>query len=361
MILRGNIELGGLLLVLALGAHGGPISVSPDPEVRMMSQAQRQAVQLLTLPDEDYFAFDQARHRAVQSELSNLFGIGPGPASTASLAERLAFVALGAPRQIDSSRHGEFPILIALRYSGQREWESHYQQNMWLVATDLNNGATQIGQLFRSDKRQRTPPPSMTGAPPDPMNARAVHTSVERIDLRRVFVRDWRPGRIAVTVIYYDWKSNTAVVEVQAEDRGVNPLPVGRPSSFLTSIDPSTLLSARVDAVAFVLQASVGGSALVSLAFDLPRADQLVLLDGENNSPVLKANLLLLQLDDKWPVQFELTAPVAVYAAASGEARLRGAVRFDLRTAAERPLAGQYLAYLLAGDRVLGPRPIVLD
>lgn len=326
----------------------------------MMNEAQRQAVQLLTLPDEDYFAFDQARTRAAQLQLANLFKVGPRPAPTAPPLDTPVFVALGAPRQLDVARHSELPVLIALRYTGQREWEAHYKQNIWLLVTDLESGATHIGYLFRADKRERTPQPSRSGTPPDPINARGVRTSLQRIDLRRAIARDWRPGQFAVTVIFYDWKSNTAVVELQGEGNAVKPLPIGQPSSFLTTID-SSLAPAMIDSASFALQSGAGRSSTVTLAFDLPRDHQLLLIDREKRTPLLKATLLLLQLDDRWPVQIDLLAPVNLLKPANGESRLRGAVQFDLRAATERVLTGAYQVYLLAGDQVIGPWPLLLD
>lgn len=360
MSLCRKVELCSLLLVLAWGVRAEQTAVGLDPGVQMMNEAQRQAVQLLTLPDEDYFAFDQARTRAAQLQLANLFKISSRPAPTASPSDIPMFVALGAPRQLDVARHGELPVLIALRYTGQREWEAHYKQNIWLLVTDLESGATHIGYLFHADKRERTPQPSRSGTPPDPINARGVRTSLQRIDLRRAIARDWQPGRFAVTVIFYDWKSNTAVVELQGVGNVAKPLPIGQSSSFLTAID-SSLAPATTDGATFTLQSGAGQASAVNLAFDLPRDNQLLLIDREKRTPLLKATLLLLQLDDKWPVQIDLLMPVSLLKSASGESRLQGAVQFDLRAATERTLTGAYQAYLLAGDRVIGPWSLLLD
>ncbi len=360
MSLHRKIELCSLLLVLAWGVHAEQTAVGSDPGVHMMNEAQRQAVQLLTLPDEDYFAFDQARTRAAQLQLANLFKVGPRPAPTTPPLDAPVFVALGAPRQLDFARHSELPVLIALRYTGQREWEAHYKQNIWLLVTDLESGATHIGYLFRADKRERTPQPSRSGTPPDPINARGVRTSLQRIDLRRAIARDWQPGRFAVTVIFYDWKSNTVVVELQGVGNVAKPLPIGQPSSFLTTID-SSLAPAMADGAAFALQSGAGRSSTATLAVDLPRDNQLLLIDREKRTPLLKTTLLLLQLDDRWPLLIDVLTPVNLLKSPGGESRLQGAVQLDLRTATERTLTGAYQVYLLAGDRVIGPQSIFLE
>lgn len=324
-----------------------------------MNEARRKAVQLLTLPDQDYFAFDEQRVLAAQLQLAELFDAGALPPPTAMPATPM-FVALGAPRQLDLNHHSELPVLIALRYTGQREWEAHYQQNIWLLAVELNSGAAHIGRLFNPGKRELTPESSKSGNPPDSIDAEAVYTSIQRIDLRRAIAHDWQPGRLAVTVIFYDWKSNTAVVELQGEGNAAKPLPLGQPSPFLTIIDPS-LAPSMADGAAFALQSGVSRSSVVNLAFDLPRDNQLLLIHREKRTPLLKATLLLLQLDDKWPVQIDLLAPINLLKLASGESRLQGALRLDLQAAIGRTLTGAYQVYLLAGDQVIGPRPILLE
>ena len=355
MSLHRKIKLSSLLLALVIQA--GQTAVGSDPGVQTMNEAQRRAAQLLTLPDHDYFAFDEQRTLATQLRLAELFDAGALP-PTATLEVPL-FAALGAPRQLDLNSHSELPVLVALRYTGQREWEVHHQQNIWLLAVELNSGAAHIGRLFNPGKRELTPKPSKSGNPPDSIDAEAIYTSVQRIDLRRAIARDWQPGRLAVTVIFYDWKSNTAVVELQGESNVAKPLPLGQPSPFLTPIDPP-LDPAMADGAAFALQSSVSRSSVVNLAFDLPRDNQLLLIHRQKRTPLLKATLLLLQLDDPWPVQIDLLTPIHLIKPASGESRLQGALQLDLRAATERTVTGAYQVYLLAGDRIIGPQPILI-
>lgn len=356
MILHCKIKLSSLLLALVIQA--GQTAVGSDPGVQTMNEAQRRAAQLLTLPDHDYFAFDEQRMLATQLRLAELFGAGDLPPT--ATPEVPLFAALGAPRQLDLNRHSELPVLVALRYTGQREWEVHHQQNIWLLTVELNSGAAHIGRLFNAGKRELTPKPSKSGNPPDSIDAEAIYTSVERIDLRRAIARDWLPGRLAVTVIFYDWKSNTAVVELQGEGNTAKPLPLGQPSPFLTSIDPS-LAPAMADGAAFAIKSGAGRAAAPTLAFDLPRDNQLLLIDREKRTPLLKTTLLLLQLDDRWPLLIDVLTPVNLLKSPSGESRLQGAVQLDLRVATERTLTGAYQVYLLAGDRVIGPQSLVLE
>lgn len=323
-----------------------------------MNEAQRQAAQLLTLPDQDYFAFDEQRALAAQLRLAALFSASDLPPT--ATPEVPQFVALGAPRQIDLDRHAEWPLLMALHYTGQREWEVRHQQNVWLLAVELNSGAARLGRLFNPGKRELTPEPSRSGNPPDAIDAGAVYASVQRLDLRRAMAGDWQPGRFAVTVIFYDLKSNTVVIELQGEGNSAKPLPIGQPSPFLTAID-AALTPAIADGAALTRPSGVGRSTLVNLTFDLPRDHQLLLIDREKRSPLLKASLLLLRLDDPWPTQMDFLAPIHLLKPASGAARLQGAVQLDLRAAAGRALSGAYQAYLLAGDRVIGPWPLLLE
>lgn len=330
-----------------------------------MNDAQRKAVQLLTLPDRDYFAFDEQRALAIQAQLAASFDTGVLPPPTAA-SETPMFVAIGAPHQIDFAYDAELPVLLALRYTGQREWEAHYQQNIWLVAVELDSGDARIGRLFNPGKRELQAEPSLSGAPPDSIDAEAVYTDVQRIDLRRAVAHDWRPARFAVTAIFYDWPSNTVLVEPrgggkdEGADEATRQLQFGRPSSFLTAIDFSAA-PALVDGIAFTLQSDMGRSATVTLALDLPSGQQALVMDREQQALLLKTTLLLLRLDDNAPMQIELLMPINLLNAKNGGSRLRGAVQFDLRAAATgQTLAGAYQVYLLAGDRVIGPQPIIL-
>ena len=74
-------------------------------EVQTMTSKHEQAVQLLRLPDADYFSFNQARQVKLQSELARLANNDDSESKPLEL-----ILALGSPTAIDVTQHGSIPV-----------------------------------------------------------------------------------------------------------------------------------------------------------------------------------------------------------------------------------------------------------
>ena len=309
-----------------------------------MEEARSKAMGLLSFPDAYYFQINNKKVEDLQMQLSTFFTTNLIPPEAIKPSSTYMFVALGAPKKVVLDSTNELPILVAMHYNGQREWAVRHQQNTWLLAVELNSGAVRVGNLGRSynpGKRELTPEASRSGAPPDLINASGTSTGLKLIDLRKVITGDWRPGKIAVTVICYDLQSNTIVLDLQGKDGESKP-PV--PSGQTASLPPTKVVD-----FSFELQSATGPFTRFKMPLDVSQDYPLVPLGAVEQKSQLKATLLLLQLDNV-PLQFDLNTLV------SKKRVWQGAVKIDLRAIFNDSLpSGNYQVYLLSGTQVVGP------
>ena len=179
--------------------------------------------------------------------------------------------------------------------------------------------------------------------------ARATLSGLERFTLPALFGERWPSAGYSVTALYYDWRSNTAVVRR-------DPAPIrGRAhvraeSTFLTSLAPEPDSAG----LSFTLPADLrpGAAGLAVLRVGAAAADLAIVQATPEPGPLVMApTLLLVRLDSTVPVAIELGVPVVQ----AGD-RVAAAVSFDLgRHAQVRNLAGLYQAYLVSGRSVAGP------
>lgn len=320
-----------------------------------MNEAQDKAAQALVLKDDEYFGLDEDRRAALSTKLSGLFPAGPAvPPGPPAM-----FLAAGAPRTVLLDRRHEIPLLIGSRYTGQREWSVHLEQNSVVIVADLKTGEVMAGWPFLMGKRRQTPPPSGTGTPPDEFGKEAVTTGVRRVDLRALFERTWITTRLAVSVVDYDWTSNVVVIDIVKE----GPLPAEakprKPSQFLgraaaAPIGPGATLSVPVTA-------AKGAPVMLKGSVDLD-ADRAMVApkEGAALEKVLTVAVLFRKLDQEEPIQIEVVAPADLYDS-NGVARVKAAFEFNAQQALSgHELGGIYQVYLVAGGALTGPYPLTV-
>ncbi|HWR51288.1 MAG TPA: hypothetical protein VN428_09285 [Bryobacteraceae bacterium] len=316
-----------------------------------MDEAQAKARSAIRLADDDYFDVSTERLTELQSRIAGEEGGVPVPPRPGSLPFVLA---AGAPRTIDTARRSTLPVLVATRLSGQRRWEVEYNHNAWFVVSDLITGRVTAARPFVPGKRELNAKPSMRGTPPNAINAATLVNAVRTVDVRSFAPVEWQRGRVAVTVVYFDTSSNTVVVELMGAEREKRALPTA-PSSFLLPIaapDP------RAAGVCLSVPEKAGaGPVHVRGSVEVIAEHAAVFPGAGGEGHILSAALLLLKRDEPEPVYIGLAAPVSKH----GES-FRGSFEFDLRKAVDgADLAGAYQAWLVAGDRVVGPRPITVE
>ncbi len=321
-----------------------------------MNQARDEVVQALALDDAAYFAIGDPELLSLQSRIAALF--------TPEQLEEMPVVedeepetvlAIGAPKVIGLKQPAGIPLLGACRYTGQRGWEVKYNQNFWIVATDLNDGTVRFGRPLLKDKRQRTPEPSGSGTPPNAMSVASVTTSVRLFDPRKILGLEWRPMKLAFTAIVYDWVSNTVEVAIKGESPESESPPLMRPSASIEKTDAgdTSLADAGGISVTMLETGSAQAPIPVRVVMNVPVQEIVVAPSaGEDSGMVAPMSFVLLQLDATEPLQADLVVPVTV-SGSEGNARATAAFEFDLRAVLPvDDMSGTYQVYVIAGTDI---------
>jgi hypothetical protein len=336
---------------------GGPV----------MNDGQAKAVELLRQRDEEFFLFNDQRAVELQAKLASMLRQKPLSRSpTAAGREVSPVLAVGAPAVVKLDQHPDVPVLVATRQTGQREWEVKYDQNALVVAVDLQSGIVRSSRQFSKNKLEMTHEPSRTGPPPDVINATAVNTSVRRFYLGEVCDTEWRPAKLAVTVIVYDWISNTVVTTLEKSGEEPQQISPRNPSDFIRESSAKALTPRVTDsgsALSVPNNVSAHAAILIRGTVELgPDRVAVAPSSKPGKAPLLLASLLLLKLDESRPVQVDLAVPALVQTPFLRRAVVKAAFDFDLRVAVgSRPLSGKYQIYFVVGDTITGPYPMNVE
>lgn len=331
-----------------------------------MDEGQRKAVETLSLPDDEYSRLDDDRLTALRGRLAAAIAVDPFSAPPAPPdADVPPLLALGAPRVVTLERRDDFPLLVAYRTTGQRDWEVSFPLNARVLLTDLRHGDSRTARLVVSHKRGPVPTPSGEGRRPDALNAGTRRIELEAYrGIRRRLDVPWHPGRHALTTLVHDRVSNTHVVELRSEEEVEPPAP---PRPRRPSVAAKPIGAPAADALALDGPAEVGPEAPLALriAGRLSAAEAVVVPAWDPDAPdhvsphdvLLAGAVLVLRLDTDEPLLLEFAVP----ARRAGE-QIETAFELDVRAAlGERPLhPGEHQVYLVVGARVIGPRRLLV-
>jgi len=350
-------------LVLVVGCRALGRDVSGRPPVAREAPARDGAARidaLLATAGQDLYSLDEAALASVEARLLSVDFLGSR---------------LRAPERVDVTAQQELPLLYARRATGQRDWEVAPSLNTILVAVDLERGGVYHGWAFRPRKRHAPDslPRSRQGAPPEETDRTSINAQVVRLEARELLGLPWRAGRYALTVISWDWVSNTVVVELTEGNA-----PVAEPGD-LSAEQARALLDVwrKTGAVskntAFVIPKS-GGVTLSSP--ERIRRGTKALVQGTLRMPVpagmtvtavaatrdmaafLPFGLLLLRKDEPGPPLVMAAMPVPLAKSRRPEGVIVEQFGLDLHKVASAVLQpGEYQLYLVAGRYIDGPRP----
>ena len=320
-----------------------------------LTDAQALALQLLRQPDAAYHAMGPADRQALHVRLSS--GLAPQmPPPGSAPAPVPAVLAVAAPAKVPADQASKVSLLVAAQYSGQRGWEVNWGQNLLLVATNLATGTVSVGNGKQLD-RTRPQAASRLGAEPDGRQKSARMVALEQRDLAAVVGPLRGPARYAVTALYFDWHSNTALVDLAGAPGSTAEAAVPRNASVarvapVSNIKPDTPLGVAVSAPT---QAAPGAALPVRVIAKLPLGAA-----GLQPGNLLPVTALLVQRDRAETPRADL-AVVATVVGDGAQRQAHALFEFDLRAAAEDPLPpGDYLLYVVAGGVLSSPRPVSL-
>jgi hypothetical protein len=340
-----------------------------------MNAQQKKIIDLLSLEDSAYFTLSDDDIVELQKKISASFrsglpGAPPAPPGDIQAAEAPQILAVTAPQKVDTGKTARLPCLIATYQTGYRQWQVHYDQNTCLLVMDYQNNRLYAGPPFLKEKRIRTPEPSMSGNPPDRINALATTASVRLVDARQVAGMPDLPAHCAITAISYDWISNTCLVHAVGGEAPPKEGAKLEPSDFLLPIDTAAQkvelsehgLGLKVQETIEKGEAiPVQGAGRIPLpeASWIPAEGGQPLFQDKSVAAVIPASLLLFRKDKAAPVTVPLHIPVF----GNTPSCLNDVVGFgfslDLRTALPNAgLSGTYQIYLLIGKVIAGPRQL---
>ncbi len=335
-----------------------------------MTSTREIVEKVLNFGDKEFFAADASVLSPREAQLLELDFSG---------------VAANAPRRIVISDHGKLPLIMALRCSGERDWDVDLTDNCMLVATNLLDGTVRVTNALLTEKDLTSRGGRIRAEKgPKPAGLAEVSSQLTEIDVRRRLNLEWKAGTWALGVAYFDWPSNTVVVQLE----GGSPAPNGPvrpvrpsynpaalsamkqagkslPSYYPTTETPASPESGVTFGVDFRMKQ--GRQSLVVTAsfavpvkeFHIPKQEIVhEYQDGrrEKVQAILPVTLAMLKLDHVWPWQFDWAVPVYGEPSAIGTIA-RGYFAIDALASEDSPLsAGSYVCYIVADGRIFGPR-----
>ncbi|MCX4240508.1 hypothetical protein [Paraliomyxa miuraensis] len=329
--------------------HAGTVEPSPRPpappkETTPMTTESDPLIKLLHLSDAEHFTVTEERLLELQGSLSD--AVEAGAPDPAALPPRLA---LGAPAQVDLRAQATVPLLLGSFQSGLRAWQVNFEPNLLVFVKDHASGELAFAKPLISLRRGPRPLPSAAGDPPDEINATATYAGVKSIDLAQKLETPLRPGRISVTAVAYDVRSNTVGLELQGD--------APRPKSFATKsphvrheLDERSPLAPELDVPG---TGSVREGLKIRVA--IQTSDEAAIVRTEFNQPMLSGHVILVRLDER-PTIVPTFVPVQPVRSGDAEPAYNALYIADFGGADGHPIeTGKYQVYVDVGVELRGP------
>lgn len=152
-----------------------------------------------------------------------------GPRESKLLSQDFFGVAVNVPQEIDSDIHEKIPMIMAVRLSGDRDWDVRMATNCFVVGINMTNGHVLIGKAFVNEKAMKSKHPETAIPPkqPKPPGLALRMAQLSELDVAKRLQVPMQTGSWAFGVIYYDWVSNTVPVQLTGDED--LPVPQVRP------------------------------------------------------------------------------------------------------------------------------------
>lgn len=341
-----------LLCLLTATVNGQPANHSSVSRKAAMNKVDPKLMELTTLPAEVYFSEDQQTFFNLQMRVNQELAARPAPEKEILL--------INGVTSLDLDRRNDLPALLIRYATGMRNWKVSNGLNSFLVSQDLDNGHLKVQSLAeKGEERIQTPEPSASGTPPDANTAESTGTSLRRYFLRRLMSVDWRPSRLAFTMMDYDVSSNTHQVTLT---KGSQPppkpvLPVVAPSGFVKAMTAPASMGPATERVELSVASSSAQQVVMhghiqAAASGVPAAQSST---AARRADVILATLVLVALDQP-PLPVSLAIPATVLGEPGSGQQLAADFSFDLVPLLGRlRRAGIVQVYLFAGLQTFGP------
>lgn len=355
---------GILAMILAMGTDL-PAKGFSKGEAKMKS-SEEIAKSLLSISEDRYFNDTESLFEDMESKLTDIEFIG---------------VAINAPQHVPVRQQEALPVIMAIQQRGLRAWEYPEDYNCVLAATDLTTHAVYFGQVFRDLKAETFASPPGLQQPPKPEGSSAVAliSGLSRIDARQVLSLPWRAGKYRMSVVMFDWVSNTIEVTLTGDAAAQTATPAASPSpaapeaphrmpSFLADAANLTATGEKPPFARMTLQPNPapeikltvrGAFTMLAAPFHLPSAPyELLEIDGQKHKvgAVVPATLAIVGKDWPTPLRYDWALPVYTESAIKPGDQIHGWFAIDPLAGSPITLApGDYVAYLFIEGHAFGP------
>lgn len=322
---------------------------------------------ILNFNDETFFNIDEDDLDERESDLIDLDFFG---------------IAINAPKAVLTDSEDKLPLVMAARFSGDRDWDIPLSKNCILVGTNLNDGSVYFSKALVDEKAliSRGEEEAPGRSPKPPGLALAAAQIMELAPKDRLPIK-WETSTWALGLIYYDWPSNSVVVELIGEEDAamgsavaVTPDPDPRGGAFLPGFLPTNnthappesglIFSGEFNIVNEMQQLNIYGAfSVLTRDFHLPEEPfSHQFQDGtqKNVAAVVPITLALLRLDWDEPLQFEWAVPVYGEPLKKGMPA-KGFFSIDVLTHRPALAPSVYLCYLVMDGNIFGPKTLKVN
>jgi len=291
----------------------------------------------------------------------------------------MEFVGLGinGPIEISCDRQESLPIVMALKYSGERDWTIDLKKNCFLVASNLRNGNVITARALTNDKDDFYSEEKDDSRGPVPSGVALEAVQLTVIEARDKIPLDWNAGTWSFSLIYFDWVSNTISVGFIGNDPmlpvqtpQIDPVPDTNDINTLPSyVSQPQTPKAPKEGLAFVLEAQKGDDkqilnlyaayAVDPRSYQIPKPPKTCAFTSrqENVSAVIPLTILLLSKNDRHPIQIDVSVPVFGKPAEESK-KQKGQCALNVLSAigvkALKP--GKYACYVVLDGVTYGPQ-----
>lgn len=331
---------------------GTSITTLAPMEPSPMDRSTQAVLSILTLAVDRFFAIDSDTTASLSRDVAA--ALQPTPLSAPPAAQREASPELrviNVPATIDWNTQSTFPLLLAESRSRQREWEVDPKKNRQVVVVGLDHPGVEIFAPVEYGRRMPVLEPSRTGPKPDGFQATLSSVTVHHHNLLEWLDRSRLEGRIAVTLIEFDLRSNTVLTRIK-----------GAMSSTQQRGDQTTQPIATAKTVSgtmanYGLEFSLAGPdepLMLRIRLRMPRQEleEVRLLSASTaDAPRIAASLILVRLDEPTAQSLEFQ----IHCPSTGAEYIELDAVLDVQTWLGQLGEGQ--AYVVVGQRVSGPQP----
>ncbi len=291
-------------------------------------------------------------------------------------------IGINGPKKIYSERADKMPIAIALLCSGERDWSIKIKTNSFLIASEKDTGNVHIARAF-VDMKEKMPKRDRANIPkPKPETLCEKVAIITFVNAREKIPLKWENGKWAFSLLYFDWVSNSILINLIGEERQVPILPLSiNPKPDTNNIQalpcyipinktpplPKSGISFKFESqkkddkyfitfyASFVLNARELHIPNVPVSYDFKGGRK------ENVAAIVPITLLILFKDNSLPMQIDLNVSVFGITVTENE-EIRGYCAIEALKAAgiSGLYPGEYVCYAVMDGVTYGPQKLEL-